>query len=293
MSGPWQHRSVEANGIRLHLVEQGQGFPVVLCHGFPELWYSWRHQIPALAAAGLRAIAPDLRGYGESDKPREIAAYDIHHLVGDLLGLLDALGLEKAAFVGHDWGAVIIWQLAVMHPERVERLVSLNVPYLGRAGLPPTEVIKNLPDGRFNYVLFFQEPGKAEGVLEPDLEASLGRIVRMVAANPDFLQREELLVYVEAFRRGGLSGPLNYYRNIDRNWETTTRLAEKQVLCPVLLIMAEKDPILSPFLAEGMGRWVPNLRKALIKDCGHWTQQERPEEVNALLIDFLADLAER
>jgi len=293
MSERWQHRNVEANGIRIHLVEEGQGFPVILCHGFPELWYSWRYQIPALAASGFRAIAPDLRGYGETDKPSEIEAYDIHHLVADMSGLLDALGLEKAVIVGHDWGGVIAWQMAVAQPERVERVVSLNVPYLGRAGLPPTEVIKNYPDGRFKYVLFLQEPGRAEAVWGSDLEMSIGQIVRSVAARPDFLPTEELLVYVEAFRKGGLSGPINYYRNIDRNWETTTHLADKPVLCRALMIMAEKDPILSPDLAEGMERWVPNLKKALIKDCGHWTQQEKPEEVNTLLIDFLADLAKR
>ncbi|MBI1886310.1 MAG: alpha/beta hydrolase [Chloroflexi bacterium] len=293
MVEPWQHKSAEANGIRIHYVEQGEGFPVVLCHGFPELWYSWRRQIPALAAAGLRAIAPDLRGYGESDKPDALQEYDIHHLVGDLTGLLDALGLEKAVFVGHDWGAIIVWMVAAMHPERVERVVSLNVAHRGRPGFPRTEVLRRLTDQRFSYVIFFQPPGQAESYFNADLAARLRRSYQTVTANPDFLSEEEFAVFLEAFRKGGLSGPLNYYRNIDRNWETTQHLADKPVECPSLLIMTDKDPVLRPEFAEGMERWVPHLRKELIRDCGHWTQQEKPAEVNALLVDFLSDLAKR
>jgi soluble epoxide hydrolase/lipid-phosphate phosphatase len=287
---PWKHRFVETNGIRMHFVEQGEGFPVVLCHGFPELWYSWRHQIPTLANAGLRAIAPDLRGYGETDKPHAIRAYDIHHLIGDLTGLLDALDLPKAVIVGHDWGGIIVWFVALMAPDRVERVVSLNTPYWPRPPVPPTEVFRQLPDGRFNYILQFQPEGEAEAILEPDIEASLRRIFRSVAGDPDFIADDEFAVFVEAFRAGGLRGPINLYRNFDHNWETTPQLDGAKVMQPALMVCAEKDPVLPPSATDGMGQWVPNLRRELIHDCGHWTQQEKPDEVNRLLLDFLADL---
>lgn len=287
----WRHRTAEANGIRLHFVEQGQGFPVVLCHGFPEIWYSWRRQIPALAAAGLRPMALDLRGYGQSGKPEAIEEYDIHHLVGDLIGLLDALDLEKAAFVGHDWGSIVVWSAAVMHPERVERVANLNVPYRGRCvAFPPTEVLKQMGN-RVAYVIFFQEPGRAEAHFSADLPATLRRFYDGVAGDASFLSPEEFEVYLEAFREGGMSGPLNFYRNIDRNWETTGHLADRPVECPCLVVMTDKDPILRPEFAEGMERWIPRLRKEIITGCGHWTQQERPEEVNRLLVEFLGDLS--
>ncbi len=287
----WRHRTVESNGIRLHLVEEGKGFPVLLCHGFPELWYSWRHQIPALAAAGLRAIAPDLRGYGESDKPEAIEEYDIQHLVGDLVGLLDTLDIEKAVFVGHDWGSIVVWSLAVMHPQRVERVVSLNVPYRGRCvAFPPTNVLKRMGSS-MAYVLFFQEPGRAEAHFSSDLPATLRSLYSGVTAGPFFLSSDEFQVYLEAFSRGGMSGPLNYYRNIDRNWETTQDLADRTIDCPCLLVMPDGDPVLRPEFAEGIERWLPHLRKERIGDCGHWTQQEKPDEVSRLLLDFLTDLA--
>ena len=287
----WRHRTVESNGIRLHLVEEGEGFPVLLCHGFPELWYSWRHQIPALAEAGLRAIAPDLRGYGGSDKPEAVEEYDIQHLVGDLVGLLDTLDIEKAVFVGHDWASIVVWSVAVMHPERVERVVSLNVPYRGRCvGFPPTNVLKQMGNS-VAYVLFFQEPGLAEAHFSSDLPAALRRMYDGVAADPAFLSSDEFQVYLEAFSGGGMSGPLNYYRNIDRNWETTQDLADRTIECPCLVVVTDKDPVLRPEFAEGIERWLPHLRKEIIRDCGHWTQQEKPDELNRLLLDFLADLA--
>jgi pimeloyl-ACP methyl ester carboxylesterase len=287
----WSHRTVRSNAISLHVVEQGEGFPVVLCHGFPEIWYSWRHQIPALAAAGFRAIAPDLRGYGRSDKPTAVEEYDIHHLVGDIIGLLDALELERAVLVGHDWGSPVVWSAAVMRPERVERVVSLNVPYRGRCvGFPPLQVLREM-GSRFAYVLFFQEPGRAEAHFSSDLPAVLRRLYDDVAADPSFLSPDEFQVYLEAFREGGLSGPLSYYRNIDRNWETTQHLADRIVDCPCLVVMTDRDPILTPEIAEGMERWVPDLHRGFVERCGHWTQQEQPEEVNRLLLDFLADLS--
>ncbi len=289
----WQHRSVQANGIRIHYVEQGTGFPVVLCHGFPELWYSWRHQIPVLAAAGLRPIAPDLRGYGQTDKPAELEAYDMEQLVGDLIGLLDALGLEKAAIVGHDWGGVVVWSAALMAPERVERVVGVNTPLLPRAAIPPIQAIKQSGDNRMQYMVFFQEPGRAEAFFQPDLEGTLRRFYAGAGGGTGYLSDEEFQVYVQAFREGGLTGPLSYYRNIDRNWERSAALEGKQVLCPALMVMAENDPVLRPELTAGMESRVPNLRKELIRDCGHWTQQEKPEELNRLLVEFLGDLGKR
>ena len=288
--GELPHRHVTANGIRIHYTEQGRGFPVVLCHGFPELWYSWRHQVPALAAAGLRAIAPDLRGYGDTDKPGTVEDYDAPHLVGDLVGLLDALEVEKAVVVGHDWGGLVVWYTALMRPERVERVVALNIPYPARPPMRPTEAMKLLPDGRFNYILAFQDPA-IDARLEANLEGFFQNFVLAGARNRDFMSKEDLQTYLEAFRKGGLTGPLNFYRNIDRNWEITEPLHGRQVSHPTLMITAEYDPVLKPEMAQGMERFVPNLRVELIRECGHWTQQEKPQEVNRLLLDFLADLA--
>lgn len=291
MSTQWQHRFIETNGIRMHYVEQGDGFPALLLHGFPELWYSWRYQIPALAVGGFRSIAPDLRGYGETDKPDAVEAYDIHHLVEDIVGLLDALALQRAVVVGHDWGGIVAWHMALMQPERLQRLVSLNTPFHGRGRLRPTDAFSSGPDRRFNYILYFQEPGRAERDIEPDLDSWLDTTLRRLAARADFITDEDMRVFSEAFRKGGLSGPINYYRNLDRNWETTAYLAGRHVTVPSLMVCAENDPILSPQLADGMERHVSNLTVRLVKDCGHWTQQEQPDEVNRLLLEFLDDLS--
>lgn len=284
---PWTHHVVETNGIRMHYVEQGEGPPVLLCHGFPELWYSWRHQIPALAAAGFRAIAPDLRGYGGSDKPHAIEAYDIHHLVGDLVGLLDALGIAKTTIVGHDWGGIIVWQFALMHPERVERVIALNTPYLPRGPVSPLELFKNTPDGRFNYILYFQDEGVAEAQMEADLPGTLATMMRGVSGDASAIADEEIAVFADAFRAGGLRGPINFYRNFQRNWETTEQLSGRQVTQPSLMITAEKDPVLTPEMADGIEQWVPNVRVHEVKGAGHWTQQEKPDEVNRVMIEFL------
>jgi pimeloyl-ACP methyl ester carboxylesterase len=286
----WTHAFVETNGIRMHYVEQGSGFPVLLLHGFPELWYSWRHQIPALAEAGFRVIAPDLRGYGESDKPHEIEAYDIRHLVADLVGLLDALGIKKTVIAGHDWGGIIVWQFALMHPERVERVIALNTPFIPRAPISPIEAFKAAPDGRFNYILHFQEEGVAEREMEADLDRTLRMVMRSTAGNADAITDDDIAVFASAFRAGGLRGPINFYRNFHKNWETTEHLAGKQVTVPSLMITAEKDPVLKPEMANGMDQWVPNVQFHHVKESGHWTQQEQPDEVNRAMVDFLADL---
>jgi pimeloyl-ACP methyl ester carboxylesterase len=291
MKATWNDGFAETNGIRLHYLEQGpaSGYPVLLLHGFPELAYSWRYQLPALAAAGYRAVAPDLRGYGESDKPHAVRDYDIHHLEADLVGLLDALGIQRCALAGHDWGAIITWHLALTHPERFERIIALNVPFSPRTEVMPTDRFRAAPDGRFNYILAFQAEGVAEEMMERDLRASLGDMMRRIAARPDWLADEDLDFYVEAFSRGGMRGPINYYRNFDWNWESTPELAGRKVEQPALTVLADKDPILRPEMAEGMERSVPNLRKVLVEDCGHWTQQEQADAVNRAIIAFLQD----
>ena len=290
MNEKWQHRFVETNGIRMHYVEQGEGFPVLLLHGFPELWYSWRYQIPALASAGFHAIIPDMRGYGETDKPEGVEAYDIHHLVDNLVGLLDALALKRVVVVGHDWGGVIVWQMALMHPECIEQVISLNTPFQRRGRVRPTETFRQFTDGRFNYILYFQEVGRAEADIEPNLETWFDTTMRSIAVERSFITEETLKVYTDAFRKGGLGGPINYYRNFDRNWETTAHLADRQITMPALMICAENDPITTPQMADGMEQNIPNLTRRLINNCGHWTQQERPEEVNRLILGFLGDL---
>lgn len=289
-SEQWQHRFIQTNGIRMHFVEQGKGYPVLFIHGYPELWYSWRAQVPALAQAGFRAIAPDLRGYGETDKPPKIEDYAIKKIVGDIVGLLDALKIKKTVIVGHDWGGIIVWQVALMAPERIERVISLNTPYRGRAQARPIGDYKQPPGGRANYVLHYQEPGLAESEIMPDVRKWLDSTIRRLAKRTEFLTEKELDYYTSAFQKGGITGPINYYRNINRNWETTPELAGKQVMQKSLIIMAENDPILIPQSAEGMEKYVPNLTKKIIKECGHWTQQEQPEQVNSMIIEWLKDL---
>ncbi len=313
------HKYIQTNGIRMHVVEAGSGFPVLFCHGFPELWYSWRHQIKALADAGFRAIALDQRGYGETDAPQEIAAYTIHHLVGDLTGLLDALEIEKAVIVGHDWGGFVVWQMAQLAPQRVAGVVGLNTPFFPRFPMKPLDIMRASAQGNFHYILYFQEPGVAEAELERDVRRSLrgfyqdprrelieqlrnippgvfgpaggGLMDRMPdAPHGKFLTAEDFDVFVKAFEKSGFRGGLNWYRNFDRNWELTAYLNNAKVLQPALMVTAELDFVLRPEMAQGMGVWVPNLRKTvLVGGSGHWTQQEKPAEVNAALLEFLKE----
>ena len=282
-------RLVDANGVELAVTEAGDGPPVVLIHGFPELAYSWRRQVPALAQAGLRAIAYDQRGFGGSSKPTAIDEYGLTTLVDDLIGLLDAENLDHAALVGHDWGSIVAWSAALMFPDRVSKVVSLNVPYRGWcAGFPSTEYMREHLADRFGYVLYFQEVGRAEKAFARSPSDWLRRSYLGVTADTEFQTAEEFAVYVEAFTDGGIAGPINYYRNIDANLEATAHLNDAPVTQPTLMVTTDFDPILPASLAEGMDRWVPDLEVAHVEGSGHWTQQEQPDRVNEILTGFLA-----
>jgi len=307
---------VKTNGIDMAVYEAGpkDGFPVVLCHGFPELAFSWRHQLPALAAAGYRVIAPDQRGYGRTSRPEAVEAYDMVHLTGDLVGLLDTLGLQKAVFVGHDWGGLVVWQMPLMHAERVAGVIGVNTPFLARPPIDPIMGMKALY-GEDMYIVYFQKPGEADAVLAKDVGKVFrffmrknGMTAEAFAQMPEELKRFALLkalemdealwpgellltepemqYFVESFSRTGFTGGINWYRNFSRNWKISGELAQK-VRQPSLMIMAEDDVVLSPKMAAGMERFVPDLEKVLIRKCGHWTQQEHPEETNAAMIDWL------
>ncbi len=293
------HRTIATNGIALHVAEQGDGPLVLLCHGFPELWYSWRHQLDALAAAGYRAVAPDLRGFGASDAPAGAEAYGVLEHCEDLAGLIDALGEEQAVVVGHDWGAAIAWQMAVSHPERVRAVAGLSVPFVPRAPAPPIEILRRHLGEDF-YMVWFQEPGVADAALARDVRRSLATPLvwnaEWVEAEeevrvPRFMSEEDLGVFVQAYERTGFTGGLNLYRNMDRNWERTAHLADRHVTQPALFLTGSRDPVRSFMPAEAMDGWVDDLRASVVVEGGgHWIQQERPAEVDAALLEFLRGL---
>jgi pimeloyl-ACP methyl ester carboxylesterase len=322
-----RHRTVETNGIHMHVAEQGAGLLVVLCHGFPESWYSWRHQLSALAAAGFRAVAPDLRGYGQTDQPPEIDQYTLLHSIGDMVGLLDALGAEQAVIVGHDWGAPLAWGAAVLRPDRFRGVIALSGPFGQRAPHRPTTVMPQNADRLF-YQLYFQTPGVAEAEFERDVRLTLrtllyaisgdarrhaGSVVDRDAAGmvrrdgglltqmpnpealPPWLSEADVDIYAAEFARTGFRGGLNWYRNIDRNWELLAPFAGAKVVVPALYIAGDCDVVLDfPGVRQrirDMAKFVPQLRGTIIlPGCGHWTQQERAPEVNTAMIDFLKQL---
>jgi pimeloyl-ACP methyl ester carboxylesterase len=330
MSEPTQ-RMIQSNGIRLNIAEQGNGPLVLLCHGFPESWYSWRHQLDALAAAGFHAVAPDMRGYGKTDAPEAIDQYTIFHLVGDLVGLLDALEARTAVIVGHDWGATVAWQAARLRPDRFRAVAALSVPYRPRSEARPTSVMPRTADAQF-YQLYFQKPGVAEAELERDPRATVRTMlygasgegaaaVRAAAASgeaaadlsmvpndggflrgavapatlPAWLSEADIEFYAGEFKRSGFRGPLNYYRNVDRNWELMAAFAGVPVTVPALYVAGDRDMVVAfpgtDQLLANLKHFVPALRNIqMLPGCGHWTQQERPSEVNAAIIDFLRGL---
>jgi epoxide hydrolase A/B len=323
------HRFIETNGIRMHLAEKGTGPLVLLCHGFPESWYSWRHQIEALAAAGFHAVAPDMRGYGQSEAPEAIDQYTLLHLVGDMVGVLDALGEETAVIAGHDWGAPVAWHAALFRPDRFRGIVGLSVPFAQRGRMRPTSVMPQTNDAVF-YQLYFQTPGVAEAEMETDVRAAIRGILLRISgeyensgagatgfamiprvggllavtarasgigsmALPAWLSEVDLDFFVAELARTGLRGGLNWYRNIDRNWELRAAFAGARITVPALFVAGSRDPVLAfPGAAEAVANlreFVPALRGAtILPGCGHWTQQERPAEVNAAMLQFLRSL---
>ena len=312
------HRTIQlSTGIAMHVAEAGEGAPVVFCHGFPELWYSWRHQLPALAEAGWRAIAPDMRGYGGSDAPPNIEDYTQEAICADMDALLDALGEEQAVFVGHDWGGAVVWNMAQHHPQRVRAVAGINTPAAPRAPINPLEAMKMDP-GRFDYQLYFQEPGVAEAELGADVRRTFILMLRsskaedridalagtsgvrerggLLVGMPEDAERsvmlteDDLQVFVDAYEQTGFRGGLNWYRNHGRNWEWSAAVEGKQIEQPALMVTAGRDPVLIPEMSHGMEDWIPNLARGHIEDCAHWTQQEAPEELNRILLDWLAGL---
>jgi pimeloyl-ACP methyl ester carboxylesterase len=306
------------NDVELSVIDEGSGPLVVLCHGFPELAYSWRHQISALVDAGYHVIAPDQRGYGRSSRPEAVEDYDIQHLTGDMLALLDAAGEEQAVFVGHDWGSIVTWALAQGHPERVRGVVGMSVPFMPRGPRPPVAAARELLGDTFFYVVYFQEPGVADADLGADPAKTMTRFLAGVASGdesaaarmfapygemgmvdrmpvpdglPDWLTQEELDHYIAEFARTGFTGGINWYRNYDRNRELTAHLADAKVEVPALIITASADPLGLMMPATAMDEWVTDLRgKVYVDGAGHWVQQEKPAEVNAALLEFLAGL---
>jgi pimeloyl-ACP methyl ester carboxylesterase len=288
------------NGIELSTIDTGEGPLVVLCHGFPELAYSWRHQIPALAAAGYRVLAPDMRGYGASSAPAAIEDYDILSLCGDMTGLLDAVGEQQAVFVGHDWGANVAWWLAAIEPERVRAVAGLSVPFVPRAPAVPIPIMREHLGEDF-YIVWFQQPGVADEALGRDVRRTLTTSRQWTARwaeeegaqikRAEWLSEQDLQVYVEAFERTGFAGGLNWYRNIDRNWELTAPYAERRIEQPAMFLTGELDLVRSFMPAEAMHGWVTDMRnETIVPGAGHWVQQQDPEAVNAALLEFLTGL---
>ncbi|MFJ9821843.1 alpha/beta fold hydrolase [Streptomyces sp. NPDC101151] len=312
-----EHRMVEVNGVQLHIAEAGEGPLVVLLHGFPESWHSWRHQFGPLADAGFRVVAPDQRGYGRSDHPDDVDAYSILHLVGDVVGLIQALGEEKAYVVGHDWGAPVAWHTALLRPDIVLGVAGLSVPPPFRGPEPPLVAMDKTFGGRF-YWNYFNRRGVADAEFGQDTRTTLRKFFYSasgdvpggpkqllvdpergwLAALPDpevlppWLTEEDLDTLTESFSKG-FTGALNWYRNLDRNWELTAPWQGADITPPALYIYGDRDPVPafpgSPEFIESLPDRMPSLRRKPLKlaGCGHWTQQERPDEVNAALIEFL------
>jgi pimeloyl-ACP methyl ester carboxylesterase len=317
---PLHHRFFQVNGIRMHVAECGEGPLVVLCHGFPESWYSWRHQLQALAEAGYRAVAPDMRGYGQTDAPAAVSDYSLLHLVGDMVALVAALGAQQAVVVGHDWGAPVAWHCALLRPDVFRGVAALSVPFRGRGPTLPTSTMPHNDSAVF-YQLYFQEPGQADRELASNVRGTLRAILYSVSGDappsphrlmvprqggflsslvdppqlPAWLRDEDLEFYVSEFERTGFRGGLNWYRNIDRNWELLAAYSGAKITVPALYIAGDRDPVVAPPVVQQviarMADPVPLLRRTMmLAGCGHWTQQERPQQVNDALIEFLGPL---
>ena len=312
-------RMIPANGIDMFIREAGQGPLVILCHGWPELSYSWRHQIPAIAAAGFHVVAPDMRGYGESSAPADVSVYSIFDTVGDMVGLVQALGETKATVVGHDWGAPVVWHAALFRPDIFTAVAGLSVPPPFRGRGKPLDLLRQNGITNF-YWQYFQTPGVAEAELERDAAHTMrvvlgGRgLADPTAAMfvqegtgflghaasheplPGWLTETDLAYFTETFRKSGFRGGLNWYRNLDRNWELTAPWQDAKIHQPSLFIAGSKDAVITGLIGakriNELERVLPNLkRRLIIEGAGHWVQQERPEEVNEALVTFLKESA--
>ncbi len=318
---PLNLQTIDTGSVRLRVALAGEGPLVVLVHGFPESWYSWRHQIPALASAGYRVAAPDVRGYGGSDKPHAIEAYTLKNIAADIDGLIAALGAEQAVVVGHDWGTPIAYSTALFHPARVRGVVGLSGPYLGRGPKPAIQLLRDVYKDRFYYQLYFQEPGVAEAEIEADVRRSLRKVyyamsgegadVRVETPNrrgwldrfvdpdrfPAWLTEADLDYFVAEFQSGGFRGPLNRYRNYERDFEDLGTV-DGRLAQPAAFLAGKLDAVLRMFpgvdMVELMRKHCADLRYVrMFEGAGHWLQQERPAEVNAALLEFLSGLPAR
>jgi pimeloyl-ACP methyl ester carboxylesterase len=314
------HRELTANGIRIHIAAQVTGPLVLLCHGFPEGWYSWRGQLTAIASAGYRAIAPDMRGYGRTEAPIEIASYNLMEIVGDMVALVGALGEKQAIIVGHDWGAAVAWHAALFRPDVFPAIAALSVPFRQRGAAPPLQMLRKSGQAT-HYWFHFQEPGVAETEFERDPYATLRRILYSISGDapaatrrltlqpgkgwlantidpdrlPAWLTDADLDHMAAEFSRSGFRGGLNWYRNIDRNWELTAPWTGAQIRQPALFIAGSVDPVIElgsgASALQAMATTVPGLRRRLLIDgAGHFIQQERPQIVNEAILEFLAGL---
>ncbi|WP_280468031.1 alpha/beta fold hydrolase [Nocardia cyriacigeorgica] len=315
------HRFVAANGVRLHVAEQGEGYPVVFCHGFPHTWFVWHHQMAAVAQAGFRAVAPDMRGYGRSDVPGEVDAYTNEAVIGDLLALLDDLGAEQAVFVGLDFGAALLWELALRAPQRVRGLVILNNPFTPRPPRMPSQLWARMAEKHFLHLEYFREPGIADAALAARPREFLSRVYYALSGdyhyldtwrNPPgigyldalpeapplpwtWLSTDEFDTLATEFERTGFAGGLSWYRAIDRNWELTADYAGVAVTVPVYFVYGENDPDMEGFSGrdplDTMRAHVTDLRTVeKIDGAGHLVQLERAEAVNTFLLGSVAHL---
>lgn len=316
-------RFIETNGIRMRIAQMGDRGPmVVFAHGWPESWYSWRHQMPALAAAGFRVVVPEMRGYGQTDAPAPVEAYDIRQLSADMVGILDALGEKTATIVGHDWGAPVAAHSALFYPDRFTSLVLMSVPYGGRGASSPMQGMRSQFGDNFFYILYHNEPGgvaeaeydgdprglvsrlylspesprEAPIVTDPKRSAG-GWIPRLGAPKglPDWLTKADLDYYVAQFTRSGFRGGVNYYRNIERNWQITADVTDHRIKVPTIFLTGARDVVIGgatkPMLEGMMKPVIPQLRDViLIPAIGHWVQQEAPVETNKALLEFLSGL---
>lgn len=312
MQSGLSHRTIALGGLRMHIAEEGQGPLVLLCHGWPECWYSWRHQIKALAQAGFRVVAPDMRGFGQTDAPEDMSEYTIVDNIGDMVQLVRAIGEKQAVIIGHDWGAPVAWHAALSRPDIFRAVVALSVPYRPRAPTAPLKALRDAGTTNF-YWQYFATPGVAEAELEQNVERTMRCLfygkglsfmlkpgkgflgdIAIPEQQPAWLRDEDLAYFVETYKATGFRGGLNWYRNIDRNWELSAAWDGMTIKQPALFIAGSEDGVIKGFgakLLEQLPTTVPGLKRTeLIDGAGHWVQQERAGEVNTAISEFLRTL---